>query len=79
MPKLNIYDKVQLRTYRVRMINIFHKPYSIKKDILTLNKSHDYLIVGSGIYGTVMAHELNKRGKKVLIIEKSPSRAFTSL
>lgn len=31
---------------------------------------YDYLIVGSGIYGSVMAHELNKRGKKVLIIEK---------
>ncbi len=35
-----------------------------------MNYLYDYLIVGSGIYGAVMAHELNKRGKKVLIIEK---------
>lgn len=31
---------------------------------------YDYLIVGSGIYGSVCAHELNKLGKKVLVIEK---------
>lgn len=31
---------------------------------------YDYLIVGAGLYGAVCAHELNKRGKKVLVIEK---------
>lgn len=31
---------------------------------------YDYLIVGAGLYGTVMAHELNKAGKKCLVIEK---------
>lgn len=30
----------------------------------------DYLIVGSGLFGAVFAHEANKRGKKVKIIEK---------
>ncbi|EHK0944420.1 TPA: UDP-galactopyranose mutase [Citrobacter farmeri] len=30
----------------------------------------DYLIVGSGLFGAVFAHEANKRGKKVRIIEK---------
>lgn len=30
----------------------------------------DYLIVGSGLFGSVFAHESVKRGKKVLIIEK---------
>lgn len=30
----------------------------------------DYLIVGAGLYGSVCAHELNKKGKKVLVIEK---------
>lgn len=30
----------------------------------------DYLIVGSGLFGSVMAHELNKAGKKVKVIEK---------
>ncbi len=31
---------------------------------------YDYLIVGAGLYGAVMAHELNKAGKKCLVIEK---------
>jgi UDP-galactopyranose mutase len=32
---------------------------------------HDYLIVGSGLFGSTFAHEMNKIGKKCLIIEKS--------
>ena len=31
---------------------------------------YDYLIVGAGLYGAVMAHELHKRGKKCLVIDK---------
>lgn len=31
---------------------------------------YDYLIVGSGIYGSIFANELNKIGKKVLVIDK---------
>ena len=31
---------------------------------------YDYLIVGSGLFGSVFAHEMNKIGKKCLIIEK---------
>lgn len=31
---------------------------------------YDYLIVGAGLFGSVCAHELNKQGKKVLVIEK---------
>lgn len=31
---------------------------------------YDYLIVGSGLFGAVCAYELNKAGKKVLVIEK---------
>lgn len=31
---------------------------------------YDYLIVGSGLYGCVMAHELKKRGKSCLVIDK---------
>ena len=30
----------------------------------------DYLIVGSGLFGSVFAHEANKRGKKCLVIDK---------
>ncbi len=35
-----------------------------------MNKQYDYLIVGSGLFGSVFAHEANKRGKKCLIIDK---------
>ena len=31
---------------------------------------YNYLIVGSGLYGTVFAHEAMKRGKTVLVVEK---------
>jgi UDP-galactopyranose mutase len=30
----------------------------------------DFLIVGSGLFGSVFAHEANKRGKSVLVLEK---------
>ena len=35
-----------------------------------MGKKYDYLIVGAGLYGAVFAHELAKRGKKCLVIEK---------
>ena len=31
---------------------------------------YDYLIVGAGLYGAVMAHELTKKGKRCLVIDK---------
>lgn len=31
---------------------------------------YDYLIVGSGLYGAVFAHEANKAGKKCVVIER---------
>lgn len=31
---------------------------------------YDYLIVGSGLFGSVFAHEAKRRGKKVLVIDK---------
>ncbi|NLR65288.1 UDP-galactopyranose mutase [Chitinophaga varians] len=33
-------------------------------------KQYDFLIVGSGLYGAVFAHEAKKRGKKCLVIDK---------
>ena len=33
-------------------------------------KEYDYLVVGSGLFGAVFAHEATKRGKKCLIIDK---------
>ena len=32
---------------------------------------YDYLIVGSGLYGSIFAYEMNKIGKKCLVIEKN--------
>lgn len=32
--------------------------------------SYDYLIVGSGLFGAVFAHEATKSGKKCLVIDK---------
>lgn len=31
---------------------------------------YDYLIVGAGLFGAVCAHELNKRGKHILVIDR---------
>lgn len=33
-------------------------------------KKYDYLIVGSGLFGSIFAYEANKRGKKCLMIDK---------
>jgi len=33
-------------------------------------KKYDYLIVGSGLFGAIFAHEATKSGKKCLVIEK---------
>ena len=35
---------------------------------------YDYLIVGSGLYGAVFAHEAKKAGKTCLILEKRELR-----
>ena len=31
---------------------------------------YDYLVVGSGLFGSVFAYEMVKRGKKVLVVDK---------
>src|ERR1700712_3142318 len=33
-------------------------------------KMYDYLVIGSGLFGAVFAHEATKRGKKCLVIDK---------
>jgi len=33
-------------------------------------KQYDYLIIGAGLYGSICAHELNKKGKRCLVIDK---------
>jgi UDP-galactopyranose mutase len=36
---------------------------------------YDYLVVGSGLFGAIFAHEATKKGKKVLVIDKRPNVA----
>lgn len=31
---------------------------------------YDFLVVGAGLAGAVLAHELKKRGYKVIVVEK---------
>ena len=40
-----------------------------------MNKHYDYLVVGAGLYGAVFAHEAQKAGKSVLVIDKRPNIA----
>lgn len=37
-----------------------------------MKKNYDYLIVGAGLFGSVIAHEAAKVGKKCLVIDKRP-------
>ena len=36
---------------------------------------YDYLVVGAGLYGVVFAHEMKKRGKSCLVIDRRPHLA----
>lgn len=36
---------------------------------------YDYLVVGSGLYGAIFAHEAKKSGKSVLVVDKRPNIA----
>lgn len=38
-----------------------------------MNSAYDYLVVGSGLFGAVFAHEAKEAGKKVLVIDKRPN------
>lgn len=35
-----------------------------------MKRNFDYLIVGAGLYGAVFAHEMTRRGKKCLVVER---------
>lgn len=36
---------------------------------------YDYLVVGSGLYGAIFAHEAKAHGKNVLVVDKRPNIA----
>ena len=33
---------------------------------------YDWLVVGAGLYGAVFAHEMNRRGRRVLVVDRRP-------
>lgn len=36
---------------------------------------YDYIVVGSGLYGAIFAHEAKAHGKSVLVVDKRPNIA----
>ena len=34
---------------------------------------YDYLVVGSGLYGAIFAHDAKEKGKSVLVVDKRPN------
>ena len=36
---------------------------------------YDYIVVGSGLYGSIFAHEAKSKGKSVLVVDKRPNIA----
>jgi UDP-galactopyranose mutase len=36
---------------------------------MSMDKKYDYVIVGGGLFGAICAHELNKKGKSVVVLE----------
>ena len=35
----------------------------------------DFLVIGSGLYGAIFAHEAKAKGKSVLVVDKRPNIA----
>ncbi len=40
-----------------------------------MKNTYDYLVVGSGLYGAIFAHEAKAHGKSVLVVDKRPNIA----
>ena len=36
-------------------------------------REYDFLVVGSGLYGAIFAHEAREKGKRVLVVDKRPN------
>ena len=48
----------------------YFEQYKKKGWNFTMKKQYDYLIVGSGLYGAIFAHEAKAHGKTVLVVDK---------
>ena len=68
MPQTSISD---LRPfYVVRNYDSIDRDKNNLKELRRYLNLFDYLVVGSGLFGSVFAYEAAKRGKKVKVIEK---------
>ena len=47
--------------------------------IIYIMPHYDYLIVGSGLYGTTFAYKAKQAGKKVLVIDNDPQGSMTAM
>ncbi|MBL7715363.1 MAG: GMC family oxidoreductase [Bdellovibrionales bacterium] len=59
--KVGALEGLSLKTH----LSVDHKKKRVEGEL-------DYLIVGSGISGSILAHELYRAGKKVAVLEKGP-------
>ena len=63
---LNVYERMVLQTVKNKRLEL-----KKRRD----ECMYDYLVVGAGLYGAVIAHEMKKAGKSVLVIDKRPNIA----
>lgn len=69
--KLNLYaPKDWVERNRPRLPSTHLRLDAEKKEISAVDGPIDYLIVGSGPAGSVLAHELRRGGKRVVLVEK---------
>ena len=58
---------------QIKLLKKFSKETNkIRKEDIFM---YDYLVVGSGLYGAIFAHEAKKAGKSVLVVDKRPNIA----
>jgi NADPH-dependent 2,4-dienoyl-CoA reductase/sulfur reductase-like enzyme len=57
----------KLRGFVIIVRGVFYFQIHNPEEILM---KYDYLVVGAGLFGAVFAHEMNKKGKSVLVIDK---------
>lgn len=60
----NMYKSYKIIGYKDECVKV--------QNIGGYNMAYDYLVVGAGLFGSVFAHEANKRGKTCLVIDKRP-------
>ena len=68
----SVYRTILKKLHLIKS-NINYDVFYDLKDVCQMK--YDYLIVGSGLYGTIFAHEAKTHGKTVLVVDKRPNIA----